>query len=132
MRGRLVAQPRDLANPGLGRLVAEVLRGPTASERDERGLLSAFPEGVRLGTVAFHKGKASVRLRSVMPPRRWRDGVYATAQLVYTLAQVDGVESVSVRVNGAPCCLYDMRQRPLTNPLTREDFAAWQGAPPVG
>jgi hypothetical protein len=132
MRGRLIGEERDLVDPGLGRLVAEVLRGPTASERDERGLISGFPRGVRVATVALADGTARVRLSSVTPPQRWPDGVYATAQLVYTVTELDGVTSLAMTVNGAPCCVYDMQQHPVTKPLTRGQFANWQGAPSDG
>lgn len=129
MRGRLTARERSLADPGLGRVVAEVLRGPTARERDERGLISAFPRGTRVSTVALADRTARVRLSSAVPPRRWPDGVYATAQLVYTLTDLDGVERVVMTVNGERCCVYDRQQRPWARPLTRANFAGWQGAP---
>jgi hypothetical protein len=129
MRGRLIWQERSLAEPGLGRVVAEVLRGPTASERDERGLITAFPTNVRVSTVALVNGTAKLSLASETPPRRWPDEFYATAQLVYTVTALPGVERLVVTVNGRRCCAYDMRQRPWAKPLTRQLFANWQGAP---
>lgn len=129
MRGRLVAVERDLAQPGLGRVVAEVLRGPTQDERDERGLLTGFAPGVRVETVALSNGTARVNLRSASPTRSWPDGHYASAQLVYTLTELAGVGSVILRVNGRRCCVYDMRGRPWPKPLERKLFAGWQGAP---
>ncbi len=129
MRGRLVARERPLGDAGLGRVVAEVLRGPTSAERDGRGLIGAFPPKVRVSTVALVDGTATVRLASDTPPRRWRDGFYATAQIVYTLTELGGVKRVVMTVNGSRCCVYDMQQRPLKEPLTRRHFASWQGAP---
>ena len=129
MRGRLTPQERRLVDPGLGRVVAEVLRRPTASERDEPSLITAFPPGVRVSTVALVDGTARVRLSSDTPPQRWSDGFYATAQLVYTLTGLDGVQRVVMTVNGVRCCVYDMQQRPWMKPLTRRNFANWQGAP---
>ena len=70
-----------------------------------------------------------MRLASDTPPRRWPDEYYATAQLVYTLTELPGVERVAITVNGARCCVYDMQQRPWKKPLTRQLFANWQGAP---
>jgi hypothetical protein len=129
MRGHLVARPRSLTDPGLGRLVAEVLRGPTADERDERGLITGFAPDVRVSTVALADGTAHVRLASETPPNRWPDGFYATAQIVYTLTERESIERVVMTVNGVRCCVYDMRQRPWMKPLTRRNFANWQGAP---
>ena len=129
MRGRLVARERPLDDPGLGRVVAEVLRGPTATEQEERGLITGFAPGVRVSTVALVGGTARVNLSSETPPRRWPDGFYATAQLVYTLTELAGVKRVVLSVNGKRCCVYDMEQRPWTKPLTRELFAGWQDAP---
>jgi spore germination protein GerM len=129
MRGHLVARERSLQQPGLGRIVAEVLRGPTAAERDERGLITGFSPGVRVSTVALANGTARIRLSSARPPRRWPDEFYATAQLVYTLTGLVDVQRVVLTVNGTRCCVYDMRQRPWMRPLTRALFAHWQGAP---
>lgn len=129
MRGRLVARERPLEDAGLGRVVAEVLRGPTIAERDQHGLISGFPSNVRVSTVALVNGTATVRLVSDTPPQRWPDGFYATAQIVYTLTELSGVKRVVMTVNGPRCCVYDMRQRPLKEPLTRGIFASWQGAP---
>jgi spore germination protein GerM len=129
MRGRLVARERPLDDPGLGRVVAEVLRGPTATEQEERGLISGFAPGVRVSTVALVDGTAKLNLSSETSPRRWPDGFYATAQLVYTVTELPGVERVVLMVNGVRCCVYDTRRRPWTKPLTREFFEGWQGAP---
>lgn len=133
MRGRLVAVERDLRDRGLGQVVAEVLRGPTFEERDERGLVSGFPPGVRIETVALSNGTARVNLRSDRPSRRWPDQMYATAQLVYTLTELAPVRRVVLRVEGRRCCVYDMQNRPWRKPLDRHLFAGWQGAPlPAG
>ena len=90
MRGRLIARERELVDPRLGRVVAELLRGPTPRERDERGLLTGFADDARVSGVAAARGTARIRLVSDTPPRRWPDGVYATAQLVYTLTSSTG------------------------------------------
>ena len=129
MRGRLVARERSMSYEGLGRVVAEVLRGPTPSEAAEQGLISGFPAGVRVSTVALSSGTARIRLASATPPRRWPGEYYATAQLVYTLTELPNVERVVLTVDGKRCCVYDMQQRPWTKPLTRRLFANWQGAP---
>jgi spore germination protein GerM len=129
MRGHLVAQKRPVQEPGLGRIVAEVLRGPTAAQRDERGLITGFSPGVRVSTVALANGTARIRLSSQTPPQRWPDEFYATAQLVYTLTERADVQRVVLTVNGTRCCVYDMQQRPWMRPLTRGLFAHWQGAP---
>ena len=129
MRGHLVMRERPLSDPGLGRLVAEVLRGPTAAERDERGLITGFAPHVRVSSVALVAGTATIRLASDAPPRRWPDQQYAAAQLVYTLTELQQVKQVVLTVNHKRCCVYDMRRQPWMKPMTRALFASWQGAP---
>lgn len=129
MRGRLVAVERDLRDRGLGQVVAEVLRGPTAEEREEEGLVTGFAPGVRIETVSLSSGTARIDLRSDPPPRRWPSEMYAAAQLVYTLTELDGVKRVALHVNGRRCCVYDRQSRPWPEPLDRSLFAGWQGAP---
>jgi Sporulation and spore germination len=73
--------------------------------------------------------KASVRLRSPAPAFRWRSGVYASAQIVYTLTEFDEIARVELFVNGEHCCVYDISQRPIERPLTRAVLRGWQGDP---
>jgi spore germination protein GerM len=128
MRGHLVAVERDLADRGLGQIVAEVLRGPTSDER-ERGLVTGFAPGVTIETVTLSKATARINLRDSRRTSLWPGEMYATAQLVYTLTELDGVRDVVLLVNGRRCCVYDMRGRPWPKPLDRRVFAGWQGTP---
>jgi hypothetical protein len=129
LRGHLVGEERAaLSDPSLGRIVADLLRGPSPTEREERGLATGFAPDVRLSSVHLENETATVALFAKTPRRRWPDAVYATAQLVYTLTELPDVEAVVMTVNGAPCCLFQ-RNQPVTTPLTRGTFAKWQGAP---
>jgi hypothetical protein len=73
--------------PAVGRAALQtLLEGPTAEERAE-GLVSALPEGARLGRLAIAGGVATVDLAAELTPE-------AQAQVVYTLTQFPTVDSV--------------------------------------
>ena len=127
MRGKIKKVEREgMETPE--RALAALLKGPTQPERAE-GLISAVPAGTQVKTVSVSNRKISVRLSSPAPPRRWRSGFYATAQVVYTLTELDDIDRVELFVNGERCCVYDMRARPIERPLTRAVFRGWQGDP---
>ncbi len=128
MRGKLDAvERRRAASPA--RALGELLKGPTQAERDE-GLITAIPARTMVETIAVSNGTARVRLVSDAPRRAWTGGeFYASAQVVYTLTELDEVERVELYVNGVRCCVYDMQSRPLGEPLTRQLFRGWQGDP---
>ena len=126
MRGKIAAVERErAASPA--RALGELLKGPNEPERDE-GLITGIPAGTQLETIAVSNGTARVRLVSRTPTSRW-SGTYASAQIVYTLTEFDEVKRVALRVNGELCCMYDLRSRPLREPLTRAMFRGWQGDP---
>jgi hypothetical protein len=128
LRGRLVAEERSLVDRRLDRVTTEVLNGPTPASPGERGLITGFAPDVHVASAELADGTATVALTSKTPRRRWPDAFYATAQLVYTLTEIPGVEQVAITVNGGPCCIFD-KGEPVTKPLTRTFFARWQGAP---
>ena len=126
MRGKIAAVERPrAASPA--RAVGELLKGPTQRERDE-GLITAIPRGTLVESIAVANGTVRVRLVSRTPTHRW-EGVYASAQIVYTLTEFDEVDRVRISVNGEPCCMYDLQNRPTRRPLSRRVFRGWQGDP---
>ncbi len=127
MRGTIDTVERErAATPA--RALGELLKGPTQAERDE-GLISAIPARTQLETISVSNLTARVKLVSDASHREWDAGVYASAQVVYTLTEFDEVERVELYVNGERCCMYDMQSRPITRPLTRAMFRGWQGDP---
>lgn len=125
-RGRLVAEPRDARSPRAALLA--LLHGPTAAERG-RGIRSALPAGTRLVRFRLSRGTATVALAGGSRQAWLTGGLYATAQVVYTLTARPGIERVSMRVAGRRCCVFDHSGQPYPRPLTRAVFAGWQGAP---
>ena len=127
MRGNIADVGRERAvTPA--RALGELLKGPTQGERDE-GLITAIPARTQLETIAVADRTARVRLVSTAPRRAWDSGIYASAQIVYTLTEFDEVRRVELYVNGERCCVYDRQSRPLARPLTRLTFRGWQGDP---
>jgi len=109
-------------------VVIELLRGPSPHER-RRGLISLFPSSTRLEQVMVAGQRATVDLTGSLKPRKWPDSTYAAGQLLYSMTELAGIQSVLLRFDGRVCCVYDLRSRVLRRPLTRRTFAAWQGAP---
>jgi spore germination protein GerM len=126
-RGRLVAEQRPEARSPRAALLA-LLHGPTAAER-ARGIRSALPAGTRLVRLRVARGTATVGFAGGSPRAWLTGGVYATAQVVYTLTARPGIDRVWMRVRGRRCCVFDHSGRPLARPLTRAVFAGWQGTP---
>jgi hypothetical protein len=52
----------------------------------------------------------------------------AAAALVYSLTELPGIERVSLRLDGRPCCVYDHDGR-VIDPVTRELFRGWSREP---
>lgn len=127
MRGKIENVARE-PNETPEQALAGLLKGPTQAERAE-GLITAIPNGTRVEAISVSSLMASVRLRSPAPAFKWRSGAYASAQIVYTLTELDDIERVELFVNGERCCLYDTRSRPIDRPLTRRIFRGWQGDP---
>jgi spore germination protein GerM len=126
-RGRLVAVERRDAHSARAVLLA-LLRGPTAAE-ERRGIRTAFPDEARLVRVRVAHGTANVDLAGGSR-RSWSiGGVYATAQVVYTLTERPGIRRVWLRVDRRRCCVFTHSGRPWPHPLTRRLFVGWQGEP---
>jgi spore germination protein GerM len=102
-------------------VVAALLRGPSASER-EWGLRPAVHARVRAFTVATHGGTAVVDYSGA------ELGLTAAASLVFTLTELPGIERVSLRLDGRPCCAYDHHGRAI-DPLTRRLYRGWSREP---
>ena len=125
MRGKLrVVERRRAGEDSPARALGELLKGPTASER-EHGLISALGPA-RLESFSLVNRTATVRLRG--RPARTGD-VYAGAQVVYTLTEFPEVARVRLFVDGHRCCLWLMSGRPVQEPLARRHYRGWQGDP---
>jgi spore germination protein GerM len=105
-----------------GNVVRALLRGPTAAER-ERGFrplvhtrVRRFSVHIRDGTAVLDYSGAAIR------------DFYAEAALVFSLTELPGVERVSLRFDGRPCCVYDLESR-IIDPLTRKLYRGWPGEP---
>lgn len=100
---QLVPDPVFLpAGPGLATtLVKRLLRGPSAWLRS--GVSTAVPEGTLLaGAVLTDGGVAQVDLTAAALRATPEERAAMSAQIVFTLAQVDNVNAVAITANGAP------------------------------
>jgi hypothetical protein len=59
-----------------------------------------------------------------LPP----DDLYAAAATAYSLTELPGIETVSLLLDGEPCCVYD-QQSDVIDPLRRNIFRGWPGEP---
>lgn len=98
----IVVQVKDPENPAdLPRAVLEQLvKAPTAEER-ERDLRSAIPDGTAIGGVTRDGGTVTVDLNNLGTVESQRQRL-AAAQIVFTLTQLPGVESVRFLNKGQP------------------------------
>jgi len=95
----LVAVQRDVPNDASAILIA-LLEGPTADEQ-QAGLRSAIPRGTKLLSVRFvSSGTIQADFSSAIFDATGDDLVSALAQIVFTLTDIDGVDQVSVTVDG--------------------------------
>jgi Sporulation and spore germination len=101
--------------------VLELLVGPSPDERG-RGFQDTIPIATRLLGVRVDRKSAVVELAGHEPD------FYGTAAIVYSLAEVDGVRRVQLRLDGALCCVRTHDGDALAW-LSRETFRYWQGEP---
>jgi spore germination protein GerM len=113
-------EPRE-GIPAAHQAVLELRVGPSPDER-AHGFLDTVEPQTRLRSVAISGGTATVELAGREPD------FYAAGAIVYSLTALQGVERVSLRLDGHPCCVYrhDGTAAPI---LTRRAYAGWQGEP---
>lgn len=98
----------------------ELRQGPTPDER-VRGFEQTLELDVRPLSVTVLDSTAIVEL--ARPAR-----LYATAAMVYTLTEIDGIDRVGFRVDGRPCCL-PLRDGRYEAWADRSRFRYWTGVP---
>jgi hypothetical protein len=102
-------------------VVAALLQGPSASER-RTGLRPVIHARFRAFHVTVHEGAAVVDYSGA------ELGLSAAAALVFSLTELRGIESVSLRRNGSPCCVYD-HDGQVIDLLTRSLYRGWSREP---
>jgi hypothetical protein len=120
-RGVLVPVEREVPELGPSPVMRALLNGPR-EEEGERGLISPLGE-TRLVSVRVRDGHAVVELVGRAP----RD-VTPGAQVLYTLTELESVTSVSLRMNGDPCCFWNMESEAVGE-VTRATLAGWGSEP---
>jgi spore germination protein GerM len=113
--------PQDEQTPG--RVLAEVLRGPTSAEAKE-GFVRTLARSIEVRDVQVSGGIATVNFGGNAP----RD-FFAHAAVVLSLTELSGVRAVALRSNGKPCCIFDFESEPLAAPVTRVNYHGWSGEP---
>lgn len=93
--------PRDVGSSPEEILTA-LVSGPTSGEQDD-GLRTAVPSGTLLLAVDFvARGSLEVNISRAIFDATGDDLINAVAQFVYTAHEIEGVESVVLKVDGAP------------------------------
>jgi hypothetical protein len=99
-----------------------LITGPTeAEERD--GFRPSLPPDARIVSFRAAGSRAEVNVSGLAA-----DDFYAAAAIVYSLSQLPGIDAVSLRLDGEPCCVYDQDSNPI-NPLRTKLFRGWPGEP---
>jgi hypothetical protein len=101
--------------------ILDVRTGPSPDER-AHGFLDTIGPQTRLRDVRVREGVATVDLLGHEPD------FYASAAIVYSLTELDGVDTVRLRLDGRPCCFHRHDGQPISE-TTRASLRGWQGQP---
>jgi spore germination protein GerM len=111
---------RGSAAPTPTSVVAALVEGPSPAERSQ-GLRPVIHARVRALTVV-------VRGRTAVVDYSGAELGLTAASLVLSLTELPGIERVSIRLDGRPCCVYDHDGR-VIDPVKRELFRGWSREP---
>ena len=101
--------------------ILDVRTGPSPDER-AHGFLDTIDPQMRLRDVRVRDGVATVDLLGDEPD------FYASAAIVYSLTELDGVDTVRLRLDRRPCCFHRHDGQPISE-TTRASLRGWQGQP---
>ena len=116
-----VERERRDGMPAAWQAILELRVGPSPEERAS-GFDEAIPPATRLRRVGIAGGSATVELAGKEP------GFVATAAIVYSLTELEDVETVRLRLAGRRCCIYTHANEPLPE-VSRRTFRGWAGEP---
>ncbi len=101
----------------------ELLRGPTTAEFT-KGYTTQIPEAVRLNDVSVDRGIASVDLSRDFELAAERTAfILRLAQVVWTLTELDNVDSVRFLVEGEPVSVMVQDTRLISEPVSRVPYS---------
>ena len=120
----LAAATRELPDDAItpAAVLRELVAGPTETEKRD-GFRASLPTSTRIVSVQTEGSRADVNVSGLSP-----DDFYAAAASVYSLTELPGIETVSLRLDGKPCCVYDQQSHAI-DPLRRNLFRGWSGEP---
>jgi hypothetical protein len=103
-------------------VLSTLIAGPTEAE-ERAGLRPSLPPGVHIVRLRVVRSHAEVNVSGLSA-----DDFYAAAAIVYSLSQLPGIDAVSLRLDGEPCCVYDQDTNAI-DPLRTKLFRGWPGEP---
>jgi spore germination protein GerM len=78
----------------------ELIKGPTQKEK-KNGILTAFPENVKLRKVSVKNGIAEIDFSSAIESGSGSDILMSRIdQIIWTATQIEGVKGVLIKING--------------------------------
>jgi hypothetical protein len=117
--GRLRTVLRD--PKGQEELMETLIQGPNEGEVSD-GLSTVIPSDLAVNSVRFEGGVVNADVGDALEDLRDSDLQLAVAQIVFTLSELPGVESVVIRVNGDSRSWPDGTGDLQSDPLTVYDF----------
>jgi hypothetical protein len=116
---RLRSVPREAA---AGEPIIEALmEGPNSGELDD-GLTTALPAGITVNSARRSASTMTVDVTGELLELNTSELLLAVAQIVFTAAEIDGVRSVQIRVDGTAREVPNGRGELRSEPLSVYDF----------
>ncbi len=125
---RLQRTERRIETPAPGRVLRQLLEGPTSQEL-AAGLTTAIPATVTLESLSMSSDIAIVSLAGLQQEQIRTDQLTAFAQIVATLDDLPGVEGVRFRSGGADLEVPRGDSSLTDGPLKAADYPELLGPP---
>ena len=112
-------------------ILRALLSGPTPGEL-EKGLATAIPPGVELTAVSVDNRVADVDFNAAFETSSGEELLRRVAQVVYTLSELDEIDSVRFFTNGQRLTVLDQNNEPHADAVARARYSRFAPRNPLG
>jgi sporulation and spore germination protein len=119
----------DMPLPEL--VLRALLSGPTRAEL-AKGLATSIPAPVELSAVTVDSGVADVDFNAAFQTSSREELLRRVAQVVYTLSELDDIDSVTFFANGQRMTVIDQNNEPHLDAVARARYSRFAPRNPLG